>query len=138
MTSTICKFVEENNDGSYVNHVRKLENGEVLLYSYFFDKDSVNYAATCDKESGEKVWSGTYSQNENTYLRYDSNGNLIQTTVTTYSDKKQLLAMKSTYGKKQNRTSTMKYEYNTNGLITAQISSYKGKVSYVRNYNYEM
>ncbi len=136
-TSTLCKVVEENNDGSYVNHIRKVENGEVFLYTYYFDKDSVNYASTCEKETGEKVWSSKRENNVRTSMNYDNNGKLRSKSVWTYGENDKLLEVQQIFGKRQKRQSTMKYTYNADGLLASKTSFYKGKESYVRKYIYD-
>lgn len=136
-TSTLCTVVEENNDGSYVNHVRKVENGEVFLYAYFFDKDSVNYAATCEKETGEKVWSTKRENNLRTSMNYDDKGKLRSKTVWVFDENENVTEVRHSYGKHQKHESTMKYAYNAEGLIVSKTSFSKGKESYVRNYIYE-
>lgn len=135
-TSTLCTVVEENNDGSYVNHIRKVENGEVLLYAHYFDKDSVNYASTCEKETGEKVWSTKKENNVRTSMSYDQKGKLRSKTVWTFGENEKVVEVKHTFGKRQNRESSMKYAYNTDGLLVSKTSFYKGKESYVRKYIY--
>ncbi|MDG1333341.1 MAG: hypothetical protein P8P74_13480 [Crocinitomicaceae bacterium] len=136
-TSTLCKVVEENNDGSYVVHIRKVENGEVLLYSHSYTKDSVNYASACEKETGELVWTTEKQGKTRTSKNYDSKGKLRSQSVVVYDESDRLVETTYTFGKKQKRTSVMKYTYNDEGLLASKTSFYKGEESYFRNYIYE-
>ena len=135
-TSTLCKVVEENNDGSYVNHIRKVENGKVLLYTHYYTKDSVNYASSCERETGEKVWSTKLEDDTRTSMNYDKNGKLRSKSVVVYGADDRVLEMTHTFGKRQKHVSLMKYTYNENGLLSSKTSFYKGKESYFRKYIY--
>jgi hypothetical protein len=135
-TSTLCKVVEESNDGSYVVHIRKVEDGKVLLYTHRYDKDSVNYASSCEKETGEMVWSTQRDGNTRTTMNFDNSGQLRSKSVATYDENDRILELAYTFGKKQKRTSTTQYTYNEKGLLATQTSFYKGKESYFRKYIY--
>lgn len=134
--SVLCRVREENNDGSYTEHVRKVKDGKVFLYTHKFNKDSLNIASSCEKETGEKMWEWELANNERTYITYSSKGHIVRTHITKYSESGQIVESKAIYGKKQKRVSKTTYSYNEQGLISEQISFYKGKQSYIRKYSY--
>lgn len=135
--STLCTVREENNDGSYTEFVRKVKDGEVFLYTHHYDKNHKNYASSCEKESGIKIWESTNSENERTSISYSDKGTIEFSSVTKYDSEGRTTESIYTYGKKQKKTSRTVYSYHENGLIKEQKSFYKGKPSYVRKYAYE-
>ncbi|MCJ8290371.1 MAG: hypothetical protein HRT58_11960 [Crocinitomicaceae bacterium] len=134
--STVCRVREENNDGSYTEHVRKVENGEVLLYTHHYDKDSMNYASSCERETGEKMWESTISKTERKYVNYSKNGSVKSKSRFKYNAEGKILESETTFGKNLKKVSKMINTYNENGLITSKTSFYKGKQSYIRKYSY--
>ena len=134
--STVCKVRSENNDGSYAENVRIIENGKVILYTHHYDKDSVNYASSCESETGEKKWESTFSKHERKYVYYSPKGHVNRTHITKYNENRQVVEVQSIFGKKQKKTIQTLKTYNAQGLITENSSFYRGKQRYIRLYTY--
>jgi len=132
----ICKYIEESNDGSYINYIRKIENGKPLLYSYSFTKDSVNYASICTRENGLIVWKSEHNLLERTIVNYEKNGDIKSTIKLKHNKNNQLVEQIAIYGKRQKRRSKLINSYNEGGTLATSHSYYKEKMSYYRSYSY--
>lgn len=136
--STICKEREESSDGSYIEHVRKVENGEVMLFTYCFDKDGFNYKSSCERENGLKVWEANYTKSVSHQFSYSKKGKLAQHYITKHDDQGRMIETETIYGKRQNKSTKMINSYNEMGLISTKKTLYGDKLIYVRHYNYEV
>jgi len=132
----LCKYVEESNDGSYINYIRKIENGKPLLYSYSFTNDSINYASICTREDGLIVWKSEHNLLERTIVNYEKNGNIKSTIKLKYNKNNQIVEQIAIYGKKQKHQSKLINSYNEDGTLATSHSYYKEKMSYYRSYSY--
>ena len=110
--ATICKYTSENNDGSYINYYRKVENGDVVLYKHYFDKEDYNYQSEAFKKDSVLIWKMTQSPSVKNYFNYDKKGHL----------RKQII-----------------YEYDSDGnnVLFGSYNSYKGKPNYEHLYTYD-
>ena len=136
--TAICKEREENADGSYVEHVRKVEDGEVMLYTYYFDKDTFNYKSTCERENGVKIWEANYTKSVSHQFSYKKNGELSMQYITKHDSEGRMIESETIFGKKQKRSTKMINSYNEMGLISMKKSLYRDKLVYVRHYKYEV
>ncbi|MFT5857925.1 MAG: hypothetical protein ACI865_000009 [Flavobacteriaceae bacterium] len=134
--SSICKYVEENRDGSYVLYIRTIEKGKPLLYSHSFTADSVNYASNCTNEQKVIIWTAKYEDNLRDLTWYTEKGKFERNSVYRYTPEKQLLTLTTKRGKKKKMVSKLINEYNPNGTLANSESFYKGKLTYTRTYTY--
>jgi len=142
--STVCNYVEESNDGSYINYSRKEEKGKVMLYKSYFSKDSVcNLMEVFETEKGNNETSeyllksrSEFSKNTTAYTSYDKKGKIKYAHFTEWNDQKQLVYKRFTYKGKENKPTEIRNTYNEKGLLTSETTMRKGKESSRASYEY--
>nr|WP_294859119.1 hypothetical protein [uncultured Fluviicola sp.] len=71
---TQCQYYGSNNDGSYTNYTRTIENGKDYLQEITFDKDSVMTGYKRFLHDSILVNHNTYSKEKDVYEAYRKNG----------------------------------------------------------------
>lgn len=142
--STVCNYVEESNDGSYVKYSRKEEKGKVMLYKSYFSKDSVcNLMEVFETEKGNneeatnKLKSkSVYTKNTSTHTNYNKKGKIEYQYYTEFNEQKQLVYKRYSFKGKDKNQTEIRNVYNEKGLLTSETTMRKGKESSKASYEY--
>ena len=134
--SNVCKYVEENNDGSYIEYLRRMENNSTLLYKYYYTKDSVNYRSECFDEDEKMKWSNEIKPDSSVFIAYDKKGVVDHTIKTRYDDQHRMVEREYSYDVKGKRIGKRNYAYNDNGTMSNTQYYFKGKLIHAKDYEY--
>lgn len=134
--STVCNFQEENADGSYVKHVRKLEGGEVSLYKYFFTADSTMYRTESWRDD-QMRWETDITPSQRVQTNYHK-GEVSSVYTTRFNDNGNVLEQIHLWNPKTGKKSVRKYSYDAEGKLLTITSFYKEKVRSEVSYEYSM
>lgn len=132
--STVCNYVEESNDGSYINFNRNEEKGKVVLRKTYFTKDSIWYKSESFKNDTILIYSATKSAST-TQSNWYSKGKISSQQTITFDSEKRIISQENKRGKKLKTTSYTQYNYNEKGMLVSESASFKGKK--IREVKYE-
>lgn len=133
--STVCNYVEESNDGSYIKFTRSEEKGKVILTKVYYTKDSVWYKSESFKNDSILIHSSTKTATNYQYTNYDSKGKISSQNTMYYDNQNRLIKTEYANGRKLKMTHANEYTYNDEGQLVAEKTFFKGKL--LRQVSYE-
>lgn len=131
---SVCRYEEQNRDGSYVEYVRKIVKGKDVLIKNYFSKDSIRYMNETYKEDSILLNRSIFSKNEIQHINFNKRQKITYSSKQKFNDQHQLLESQSS--QKGKIRFTMLIDYNSNGTIsTYKVANTKGVYS-TTNYVY--
>lgn len=136
--STVCKFKEEHEDGSYIEYSREEKEGDVFLFKKHFDADQ-KLLKTERYLNDSILLSESYEEGGvHFYTRYTKKGKVDYKSETTYDDDRHITRVMHQWKGKERRTTIVDYKYNDNGTLAEERYIHKEKVTRVTTYDYVM
>ncbi len=136
--STVCNYVEESNDGSYINFSRKEEKGKVILSKTYFTKDSVWFKSESFKDETTLTYSTTKSDDVSESKWYNSKGKVTSQHTTRFDSQKRVVEQQSARGNGLKKVYSTYYSYDEKGMLLSEKGTYNGKKIREESYVYEM
>lgn len=120
MTSSVCQFEEEANDGSYKLFKRVISNGIVYLYEKQYSKDSVLLLSKTFINENHLLTEVYYEKNRVTNLHYTKGKNFTKTS--SFFDEKGNMIAYIYYNKNGKEFYNRQMFYNSKNLLEKEIS----------------
>jgi hypothetical protein len=120
MTTSVCQFEEEVNDGSYKLFKRVISNGIVYLYEKQYSKDSVLLLSKTFLKENQLVSEVYYEKNRVTNIHY-TKGKKFTKTSSFFDEKGNMIAY-IYYNKKGKEFYNRQMFYNKKNLLEKEIS----------------
>lgn len=122
MTSSVCKFEEEANDGSYKIFERIIYSGKVYLNERSYTKDSILIQEKRFYNETELINERNYEKSRTTQINY-SKGKIRNKSIT-YRDENKNLISQINYDKKGKTQYYYHMYYNNLNLIEKEVNSF--------------
>ncbi len=129
----ICKTLEENADGSYVEHVRKMESGKVVLFKYYYSAEDQLTKAEKYHADGSLISRTEYSEDGSVFEEFSPKGKLLECIIIRKDVFGNILLKQIEKGKKKTEE---KYVYNASQLLLSKEERVNGKRILLEEYSY--
>ncbi len=114
---TQCQYVGSNNDGSYINYTRTIEDGKDYLQETYFTKDSVIVEYKRFLHDSILVNHNTYSKDKDVFEGYKKNGNRSYKLIEEKDKNGNIIRHTDCYKKTDRSMITTSLLYSENNLI---------------------
>lgn len=122
MTTSVCHFEEESNDGSYKIFERIISSGKVYLNERSYTKDSILFLERRFFNETELIQERTYEKSRTTQINY-SKGKISNKSLT-YRDENKNLISQINYNKKGKTQYYYHMYYNNLNLIEKEVNNF--------------
>ena len=135
----ICRYKEENLDGSFISYAREEHGGEVFLYKHYFKDDTTLWKSESWVNETELRWVSERHGNEETFTVYKDaeKGKVQSESITIYDDEGRTRSTKRWYRGNPSVISEGRYEFDEEGKMLSESSYYKGKLTHQVVYSYQ-